>query len=1275
MSHLHLVEGDGNEPTASAAVPLVAASANAPRLVVERLVAQRLVGWCYDDAAPGEERLELWADGELCVLDAERVERQDVVDAIGAEVLRCGFEVDLPPSWLGRLVERPDQARFAVNGHPVEVPGLARVVDDRFVRDPDAVPAHAVEGLRGLTLYGWLADGDRPMTIALSVQGRPVPVPVRRVERDDVAQALAMAADGLPGFEIELPGSLWHGLPEGEDARLQVTVDGQPAGGSMLLRRSQLSALLRPDQRPSDPRLDRAHTLLVLEHLALAGQLPATPRELREPLMSRVAELDLQAWIDNLLNPVDRDGASRDADWQPQGRFAAAFRSAAAGRAAAAALRTLLSLPATRARGQSLELALTRACGLFDRRLYLSQVGEAPLQGRSPLRHYVEQGDAMSLVPNAFLDPRGYIGQLPGRRHPGFNRLLHYALVGRHQGLSPSAWFDVGHYGSRNPDVARRGLDPLAHFLQWGWNEGREPVKGFDASRMASQTLLQRLGRESAGVGAPPALHHLLRGLPDDAPLPFGQRLPWMPSTRLDGIDWASDAVWDAVPVRDALGAAIDVVVPVYAGVQETLRCLHSVLTAPVRLPFGLVVVDDCSPDPALSAALKRLSQRGLLELLVNERNLGFVRTVNRALQVHTDRDAVVLNADTLVCNDWLDRLVSHAQAAPDVATVTPLSNNATICSYPRSDSDNAPPGAAGARDLDLQAAAANAGVSVEAPTGIGFCMYMRRRCLDDVGLLDAERYGRGYGEENDWCLRAAARGWRHLIAADIYVVHQGAVSFARETGTRVAEALALVAERYPHYEPSVRAYIAADPLAPARRALDLARLRHAARGRSFALQIGHARGGGTARHEAEQAARLRDTGLAVLQMRPSSQAGCVALVDPDGLDLPNLSAIDVQSPDVLDQILRELPVAELHLHHLADLPPGLRGWLARAAATRPLDITVHDYHLICPRINLATRDGRYCGEPDEAECDRCLAASVDDVTAAVADAGIAAWRHDHAQLVMACRRVTVPHDDVRQRLRRYLPQAADRLAVVPHETGLAIAPARLAPDAPVRNILVVGAISRVKGYDVLLAAARSAAAARLGVRFELLGYSMDDDALRAAGVRVHGRYDDAELVRHLTRLKPDLVWLPSLWPETYCYVLSAAFQAGERVAVFDLGAPAARLRAADGRAARCLPLALANHADGLVDALVRQPAGVGTMVTTPAAAVAMATDAEATVQVSVPPDRPVPAAGPAAATNDPGRESGLVPRAGMGPRSAGAGAGLPPAADDGPGGGAPTQS
>ena len=102
--------------------------------------------------------------------------------------------------------------------------------------------------------------------------------------------------------------------------------------------------------------------------------------------------------------------------------------------------------------------------------------------------------------------------------------------------------------------------------------------------------------------------------------------------------------------------------------------------------------------------------------------------------------------------------------------------------------------------------------------------MYLRRRALDEVGLFDEEAFGRGYGEENDWCLRASAKGWKHYLCADLYVYHAGGASFGAEAEKLQASAMAVIASRYPGYERQIAHFIEADPIEPARHAVDLVR-------------------------------------------------------------------------------------------------------------------------------------------------------------------------------------------------------------------------------------------------------------------------------------------------------------------------------------------------------------------------------------------------------------------------------------------------------------------
>jgi GT2 family glycosyltransferase len=108
--------------------------------------------------------------------------------------------------------------------------------------------------------------------------------------------------------------------------------------------------------------------------------------------------------------------------------------------------------------------------------------------------------------------------------------------------------------------------------------------------------------------------------------------------------------------------------------------------------------------------------------------------------------DVVLLNSDTEVPPGWLERLESLAHSSARVGSVTPLSDNATICSVPQWLVANRFPARMDTALLDEVAAAAGTGEWLELPTSVGFCVYLRRDALDACGYFDEELFGTGYG-------------------------------------------------------------------------------------------------------------------------------------------------------------------------------------------------------------------------------------------------------------------------------------------------------------------------------------------------------------------------------------------------------------------------------------------------------------------------------------------------------------------------------------------------
>jgi hypothetical protein len=284
---------------------------------------------------------------------------------------------------------------------------------------------------------------------------------------------------------------------------------------------------------------------------------------------------------------------------------------------------------------------------------------------------------------------------------------------------------------------------------------------------------------------------------------------------------------------------------------------------------------------------------------LENERNVGFVGTANRGLALHADRDVVLLNSDTCVFDGWLDRLVVALHRSADIATASPISNAATILSYPIFLRDNHRIPGIDFSHID-RLCARLAPLPIDLPTALGFCMAIKRSCLGTIGPFDRENFGRGYGEENDFSLRAIAQGWRTVAAPDVFVWHRGGASFGKERVALIDAAQRTLERLHPGYAASVQEFIRRDPLAPVRRALDLARIRSAPNRKI--LWLGSRSGVG----------RRDDVSVVIVPDIPP-HSGAYRVRGGDIGPTPNIPRLDLTAT-VADwsQLLRDLEIQEM---------------------------------------------------------------------------------------------------------------------------------------------------------------------------------------------------------------------------------------------------------------------------------------------------------------------------------------------------------------------------
>jgi GT2 family glycosyltransferase len=611
-----------------------------------------------------------------------------------------------------------------------------------------------------------------------------------------------------------------------------------------------------------------------------------------------------------------------------------------------------------------------------------------------------------------------------------------------------------------------------------------------------------------------------------------------------------------AAPEQQISGRRFCIIVPIYRDVAVTAACIDSVLEHRNAAVETLVLVNDASPDAGMAALLDGYSGEPNLHVLTNADNLGFVRSVNRGLGFCADGDVILLNSDTRVFAGGLREMWRAAHSVSGIGTVTALSNNATIFSYPIPDQ-----GCEALDDIDWETVAAAAlaggeGQVHDVPTGHGFCMLVTRALLDRVRGFD-EGFGRGYGEENDLCLRGADLGFRNVVASGAFVEHRESVSFSSEKAALLQTNLRLLEGRYPEYAEDIRASLRRDDVRAARWAIDAHRLARSREEARFTLVLRNWLEGGTRQAIVDIEMHLGEA---------SSQRLDLCVYEDGTMRLtcgePRLVSVFAGNEyDALFALLDHVTVSDVQVHQLLGFSAGFVSALQTWGPAHRLRFYLHDFYPLCPRVTMLDALHRFCDVAPIEVCARCVELGGGHHASRMKGLSPAEHRALFDGFLGSAAEVIAPSPSAALYLSRAFPQL--RISVVPHPEDPS------AYQVPIRsgslnNIVLLGAIGPHKGSAQLHAIAQYARLTAPDLQFHVIGYTDCDDALRKLGnVQISGPYRPFELASLVAETEARLALFLQAWPETFSYTLSEAVQLGLVPLVPDIGAPAERVRAA----------------------------------------------------------------------------------------------------------------
>jgi FkbM family methyltransferase len=592
-------------------------------------------------------------------------------------------------------------------------------------------------------------------------------------------------------------------------------------------------------------------------------------------------------------------------------------------------------------------------------------------------------------------------------------------------------------------------------------------------------------------------------------------------------------------PKLETTERMVAIVLPVYRDVNMTRSCIAAAIPSIASTPRArLVLVNDASPDVGMSQMLEAQVRRwpDVVMLINNESNLGFVCSVNKGMKVFPEHDIVLLNSDVIVPKDWLKRLKRDAYSRPRVGTVTPLSNNTTISTFPEFMQDNPMP-----FDMDVDAVddyfRSKKLDCIEAPTGIGFCMYIRRECLMEVGYFDEEKFGRGYGEENDFCQRSLKHGWLNLISPNMYVYHKGGVSFGDEKHAQIENAMRVMDRLHPAYHIDVQEFIKKDPLREAR----IERYSALLKGLPIPkiLHISHGIGGGVGQHIEELAAFLHPR-AASLVLIPHADRSKVTLRFGYRSSADEVVISINEQYDRLISIFREIGVTGIHYHHVLNLNSALLNLPDELQI--PYYFTAHDFYLLNGNPTLTGEDGVYRGNIGEAVLNPLYPLPLEHT--------VSSWRSYWAPFVMGANHFIFPSFSTAELFSDIYQYTNTVVAHHPEQ----VRDIRVEP-VPYKKkqryiVGILGAIGIEKGSNYLEAVAHASAIGKKNIDYVLIGYA--NRPLK--GVKECGAYLANDLNGLITAHACDIIFFAARWPETYSYTLSYALASGLPIAAPNIG-------------------------------------------------------------------------------------------------------------------------
>ncbi|MGG3692108.1 glycosyltransferase [Heyndrickxia ginsengihumi] len=617
----------------------------------------------------------------------------------------------------------------------------------------------------------------------------------------------------------------------------------------------------------------------------------------------------------------------------------------------------------------------------------------------------------------------------------------------------------------------------------------------------------------------------------------------------------------------DALfkGIQADVILPIYNNYELTTKCLETVFNNCEDVDYNLWIINDASPDKRIYSFLEDLKSKPApknlkkLTIIHNDVNVGYVQNINKGLRLSKNHP-IILNSDTEIPPKSFQRLIQPILVNDHISSVTPFSNSATICSFPNFLEDNELPYHMTVNEVDAYFSKYNINKGVVIPTGVGFCMALNRNVINKIGVFDDKAFGKGYGEENDWCMRARTLGYKNILIPNLFVYHKHGGSFGQINNMKqelMENNLKILLKRYPNYNEIIQDFTAFDPIKNIRNFIKSVMVNQQSPLKKGTLFINHAMGGGAIHFQSNYINKVKNE-QRIFTLKPNNHE--LILTDHNHqIPITHKLSISKLNDTNFRQLLNALHIDLIFINHLLGYPTDkMFSWIKHAGID--YYFFVHDFHCLCPSFNLINHNKQYCNaETDPNVCQSCL-----EKLFPREQINIKSRRLAFESFLKSAKKVIAPSENTKNILLKYYRD----IKVEVHEHTIDVQITRTYKENFLKNkhlnIAFVGAIGPEKGSNIIYELKDFIAKEHLPINIKVIGftdrhgkpYKSNDGKFEVTG---------SYKVEHLSQLLADhqiaLVVNSSICPETYSYTTSEVMLAGYPIITFNLGAPADRIK------------------------------------------------------------------------------------------------------------------